>query len=351
MEDFAPPIRSHLDDLTALATGRMSGAGLSAKDSSVSIENVCRNLLDEQVAGAASLLFDKTAGLPAIIWMSMNQKERGNPSLVELRGEIMRLIEWIFDDFTGRELQHQLGEYVVEVVRTCMRLFPVETTTKNKDLTFGPLLAALEQREHVPDPHELRVLLFPPDRTLSPIEKYWDHLTKQKSAKEQTETLRGQCMRFLGRLAMFFPVDVSLVPIYNNRQLYRSYEAALCQEGTGLPELAGALDGLDGLLSYIEIDRADTSKLFSSLLHRLDRWVDNDDIKRYNVPRAVMRVLANHMPHFAAANLLMPSEATHVKIRENLESSLIYSSARRIWELLHPLSLHHNAEMQHQASG
>ena len=33
----------------------------------MSIENACKNALDDEIAGAASLLFDRTEGLPTLV--------------------------------------------------------------------------------------------------------------------------------------------------------------------------------------------------------------------------------------------------------------------------------------------
>lgn len=78
-------IMPHLTDLNALAKGDLIGSGISAKDTVVSIENLCRKLLDEQAVGAASMLFNKSSGLIAAIWTSIQRKERDHASLIELR--------------------------------------------------------------------------------------------------------------------------------------------------------------------------------------------------------------------------------------------------------------------------
>ena len=220
MTDPTLDIASHLADLAVLATASVETSGISAKDSAVSIENLCKNLLDEEVSGAASVLFDKDKGLTAVMWSSIQRRERTHGTLVELRSEILRLIEWIFDDFTGRDTLHQLSEYVVAIVKICVRIFKREDSSKVRDLTFSPLLAALELRDLVPDPLELRAFLFPPaeehdpTHNPSPIQQYWGHLSKQVSATGQTASLRGQSMRLLGRIALCFPVDVSEEAIY-----------------------------------------------------------------------------------------------------------------------------------------
>ena len=116
-DEYAQEIASHLSDLKTLASQPVGSTGISAVDTTVSIENLCKNLLDEQLSGAASLLFDKASGLTSVLWSSIGRAERDKPALVELRSEVLRLIDFIHDDFTGREMLHHLGEYAVEIAR------------------------------------------------------------------------------------------------------------------------------------------------------------------------------------------------------------------------------------------
>ena len=89
-----------------------------------------------------------------------------------------------------------------------MKIFRTETSSAVRDYSISTLLAALELHEHVPDHAALRSLLFPPAaqcdpmRNPSPIGLYWTHLTKSKSDKGSSETVRGGCMRLLGRFAL-----------------------------------------------------------------------------------------------------------------------------------------------------
>lgn len=78
----------HLADLRALAGG---AAGIDARDSAASLENLCRKLLDEQLAGALGLLFHKTDGLTAALRASVQRADRNQPALVLLRWAMPRL--------------------------------------------------------------------------------------------------------------------------------------------------------------------------------------------------------------------------------------------------------------------
>ena len=84
-DDFATSIANHLADLIFLASEKPGSTGVVAKDTAASIENLCKNLLDEQLSGAVSLLFERDAGLCTAMDKSLQNVSRQDASLVELR--------------------------------------------------------------------------------------------------------------------------------------------------------------------------------------------------------------------------------------------------------------------------
>ena len=100
--NMAPPdLREHLSDLALLATNGANAPGLmgvSARDIGVSIENVCKNALDDEIAGAASMLFDRESGLPTVLVRSIDSAHRNDKELRELRVELLKLIDWLIVD-------------------------------------------------------------------------------------------------------------------------------------------------------------------------------------------------------------------------------------------------------------
>ena len=205
-------LREHLKDLDHLASASGTAAGLSgvsAKDIVVSIENACKNALDDEVAGAVSLLFDRATGLPALLRRSLDHSRRDDKPMRELRTELLNLIDWLLLDQTARERQAQVAEYVVPIASACMHTFFQETSSEVRAVSISTLLAALDLREHVPNLAELRTLLFPPDadpkRTPCAM-YYWTHFATVAKTKT-TDSVRGGCLRLLGRLAVLFPVS------------------------------------------------------------------------------------------------------------------------------------------------
>ena len=209
---MALELREHLKDLEHLASASGTAAGLSgvsAKDIVVSIENACKNALDDEVAGAVSLLFDRATGLPALLRRSLDHSRRDDKPMRELRTELLNLIDWLLLDQTARERQAQVAEYVVPIASACMHTFFQETSSEVRAVSISTLLAALDLREHVPNLAELRTLLFPPDadpkRTPCAM-YYWQHFATVAKTKT-TDSVRGGCLRLLGRLAVLFPVS------------------------------------------------------------------------------------------------------------------------------------------------
>ena len=84
-DDPQQAITNHLSDLRSLATQKPGKTGIVAKDTTATIENLCKNLLDEQLSGAASLLFDRESGLCKAAHQALDNSLRADPSLVELR--------------------------------------------------------------------------------------------------------------------------------------------------------------------------------------------------------------------------------------------------------------------------
>lgn len=202
-----------------------------------------------------------------------------------------------------------MAEYVCEIIAACMKVFRMEASSAVRDSSIHTLLAALDLHEHVPDQAALRALLFPsvcdPLRNPSSVQLYWGHLSKSKSDPGSSETVRGGCMRLLGRLALVFPVQVSDDPVYERGMLYRTCEASLTKPGVGQPEVTGALEGLDGLLadrdSLKPQQLADAFRFASSRLTlHADGGADGDTIKRFGTPKAALGLLGRHLPLFAA---------------------------------------------------
>ena len=81
------------DDVAALG---LSGA--SARDITLSIENSCKNALDDEIAGAVSLLFERKGGLPALLLKSLENSARNEKPLRELRTHVLHLIDWLILD-------------------------------------------------------------------------------------------------------------------------------------------------------------------------------------------------------------------------------------------------------------
>ena len=84
-DDFALAITTHLSDLQSLATAAAGSTGIVARDTTNSIENTCRNLLDEHLSGAVALLLERDDGLCKVVQHSLENASRQIESLVDLR--------------------------------------------------------------------------------------------------------------------------------------------------------------------------------------------------------------------------------------------------------------------------
>ena len=75
-----------------------SFSGATARDITLSIENSCKNALDDEIAGAISVLFDRRRGLPALLLKSLSHSSRNEKQTRELRSDVLRLIDWLILD-------------------------------------------------------------------------------------------------------------------------------------------------------------------------------------------------------------------------------------------------------------
>ena len=104
-----PHVSEHIHDLSLLASSTKDAGGLvAATDVVNSIENLCRNMLDDELAGATSLLFDRSQGLPTIMLSSLENARRNEKSLQSLRMELLRLIDYLIHDHGAS--QERAGE-------------------------------------------------------------------------------------------------------------------------------------------------------------------------------------------------------------------------------------------------
>ena len=242
-------------DVLQVAPGPDAALALSPRDTSISIENKCKNALDDELTGFASQLFDAERGLPALVHRSLDiARGRNDKPRVELRLEALKLIIFLIDDHRAREREAHIAEYATKIVTACLRTFRLEIDSSVRAEIISTLLAVLDLRDFVPDLSELHALLFPPRdehdprRDPTPIDLFWSHLIEPVSRKGLSDTTQGRSLQLLGRLALLFPVHVIEWPIYEDGRLYRKCEGALRDESSGMPLVQGALECLDGLL-------------------------------------------------------------------------------------------------------
>ena len=197
-------MNSHLAELRALLLAPSVGSGVPARDACISIENACRNALDDELVGFASQLFDRSEGLPSLLVRSLEIGARRNdPPIQELRLEVLKLIEHLIIDACARERDTQIAEYACDVVRACLHVFRIDDQSKTRDEAITTMLAAINLRDAVPDVSELRAALFPPRgpgedaerdgvRSSVAIDLFWKALVVEtKSSKGSSETVRG----------------------------------------------------------------------------------------------------------------------------------------------------------------
>lgn len=347
-------LSSQLNDLDLICTTD-NASGLSARDLVASIENVMKNALDDEIAGAVSLLFERGRGLPDLLLRSLEGARRDAADRRELRTELLRLLDQIILEKSARGRQAHVAEYVVPIAKSCLRVFFVETSSKVREESIKTLLAALELKDHVPHLEELRQLLFPPrdqadsQRNPSAVQLFWRHFSSTaKTATGTSETVRGGCLRLLGRLAVLFPVQVSDDPIYETGSLYRGCEAALTRQGVGAPEMVGALEGFDGLLSDASgFSATQVRDVFGFALARLSLETSSgDDLKRFGMPKAALILLGGNLSQFAALpGTPLGASATGDTDGARLRLSLLLHHGQALWSNLTPLWQHRNAEL------
>ena len=116
------------------------------------------------------------------------------------------------------------------------------------------LFPAIELEPYAPDGKAMYNALFPPtlerDMQTNPsvVQVYWGQLCLGVS--KVTPTVRGHCMRVLGELAHYFPVEVGTDPTYEKGLLYdHCLNTFSCKPATWL--ISGALAGIDGVLQVV----------------------------------------------------------------------------------------------------
>ena len=278
MASSAADVDAHLRDLRAIASATAdaaSGQSVDAKDVCTSLENWCKNALDDEFTGAAALLLDGDDGLPSILIASLRGARRNEEPVRLLRTELLNLVDWLLLETVARERPGHAGEYVCDIISACLHVFPLEISSPIRAKAIETLLVALELKEHVPDQARLRAILFPPAaqcdpvRNPSPVQLYWGHLSSKRTGS--SDSVRGACLRVLGRLAARFPVLVADDPIYERGLLHRCCDDVLARRDAGMPEVQGALEALDGLLGEEgRVTPPQVAAAFGHALRRLD---------------------------------------------------------------------------------
>jgi hypothetical protein len=282
----------------------------------------------------------------------------------------------------GRHRHAHMAEYVCVIVRACLKIFRLEKENTVRADSIATLLAALELKEHVPDLKELRACLFPPRAECDPVrrpsavQQYWGHLSSA-ALSTTTETVRGGCLRLLGRLAVLFPVSVSDEPVYEKFLLYRACERSLSTNGVGQPEVQGAIEALDALLfvGCSPLSAEHVRHAFDFALARLSLVGGSngeETIKRFGTPKAALGLIGHNLELFAATpGCVLALDGTGAAGEEGggsagdgaggggggggggdggaerarLRRSLVLSRAADLWQAAQPLWTHRNAEL------
>ena len=117
------------------------------------------------------------------------------------------------------------------------------------------LFPAIELKPYAPDGKAMYNELFPPlhlrDRVSNPsmVEVYWGQLCQGSS--KSTPTVRGHCMRVLGELALYYPVEVGVDPVYEKGLLYSHCMNTFKADKSTNWLLSGALAGINGVLQAV----------------------------------------------------------------------------------------------------
>lgn len=121
-------LNSALEDLWLIADG---SPGPKPVDSVTSIDNHCRNCLDDQLLGATAQLFGANErSVPAILRHSFTSgivpKSEQHAEVVDLREELLRFIQWLVSEeypVTRGLPEEQIAEYATEIVKVCILVF------------------------------------------------------------------------------------------------------------------------------------------------------------------------------------------------------------------------------------
>ena len=156
-------LNSALEDLWQVADGNL---GPRSVDSVNSIENHCRECLDDELLGATAQLFGAgERSVPAIMIHSfasgIDPKSPQHAEVVKLREELLRFIEWLLcEEYAeARQLpEEQIAEYATEIVSLCIAVFRKEgESSKVRELSCegAPRRPrhTCRARLHAPPPH------------------------------------------------------------------------------------------------------------------------------------------------------------------------------------------------------
>ena len=147
-------LNSALEDLWQVADGT---PGPRSVDSVNSIENHCRECLDDELLGATAQLFGAgERSVPAIMHQSfangIDPKSPQHAEVVKLREELLRFIEWLLcEEYAeARQLpEEQIAEYATEIVSLCIAVFRKEGgSSKVRELSCEG--APRRPRPHLP---------------------------------------------------------------------------------------------------------------------------------------------------------------------------------------------------------
>ena len=147
-------LNSALEDLWQVADGN---PGPRSVDSVNSIENHCRECLDDELLGATAQLFGAgELSVPAIMRHSfeggIDPKSPEHAEVVKLREELLRFIEWLLcEEYAeARQLpEEQIAEYATEIVSLCIAVFRKEgESSKVRELSCEG--APRRPRPHLP---------------------------------------------------------------------------------------------------------------------------------------------------------------------------------------------------------
>jgi hypothetical protein len=339
---------------------RAGKAHPNVKETVNSMEKIVHSCLDEQLAGISSLCFPTGAGegsvqdgVPGVLHRSLSQSEQVNQLHVDLRSELLRFLEiFLQDHVLERSRPADAAAHALPVARACYFVFRRDSSAKVRELCFHPLTYCCDLKELCPDRHELSEFVFgemghDPVRNPSLTDAFWNEHSKPPS--KSTPPVRGGCLKLLGQVARCFPVEASNCTHFSNGKVYERCMKTLADEldpaakAPKLPEVAGALAGLDGLMPDAELSPSEVEHIFGYVLQCLNYNVEEQ--KRYTVPREALMLLGNNLPAFAAE---LPARGVD---GPRLADSLLLSRGSSLWAPLHTLSQHPNQYLRPLAYG